>query len=74
MLIKFKELEHTAFSDLTDAFPISLRWGNHYTFVIYSYDGNAILMEYMKNIRDVEMERACSTVYSELGQVVSNQW
>ncbi len=50
-----KDLEGASFSDLIGLYPYTLACGNCYLFVLYPYDANAILMEYMKNWGDIEM-------------------
>ncbi len=45
----------TGYSDLTGQFPPTFARGNHYLFIYYSYDANAILWEARKNRSDMEM-------------------
>ena len=39
----------TGYHDLTGAFPHNSSRGNQYIFVLYDYDGNAILTQPIKN-------------------------
>ncbi|KAL7548835.1 hypothetical protein ACHAWF_012098 [Thalassiosira exigua] len=56
----------TAYTDLTSQFPYTSARGNRYIFFLYSYDGNAILMECMKTRADSEMKRVYEKLYARL--------
>ncbi|KAL7549470.1 hypothetical protein ACHAWF_012740 [Thalassiosira exigua] len=53
----------TAYTDLTGHFPFTSARGNRYLFFLYTYDGNAILMETMKSRADNEMKRVYEKTY-----------
>ncbi|KAL7550666.1 LOW QUALITY PROTEIN: hypothetical protein ACHAWF_013885 [Thalassiosira exigua] len=58
----------TAYTDLTGPFPFTSARGNRYLFFLYTYDGNAILMEAMKSRADNEMKRVYEKSYEQLAK------
>ena len=65
MIDKFAA-KHMAYSDLTGRFPYQSSRGNKYVLVIYDYDGNAILMEPLKNRQAMEITVAFNKIYNRL--------
>ena len=55
-----------AYTDLTGRFPVQSSCGNNYVLVCYSYDGNAILAEPLKNISTPKIVKAWAKVSNTL--------
>ena len=55
-----------AYTDLTGRFPVQSSRGNNYILICYSYDGNTILAEPLKNRSAPEMIRAWNKVNDTL--------
>ena len=48
IIIKARELDHSVVSGLTGVFPYRSSQGSHeYMYMLYTYDANIILIEYM---------------------------
>ena len=66
-IIPFVETR-TGYHDLTGAFPHNSSQGNQYIFVLYDYDGNAILTQPIKNQQAATIRDAWLSLYQVLQQ------
>jgi hypothetical protein len=57
-LIELNNPTHKSYSDLTGRFPVHSSQGNLYVLVLYLYDANAILVEYLRNRSRAKQMRA----------------
>ena len=55
-----------AYTDLTGRFPFQSSRGNNYLFILYDYDGNAILAEPIKNRQAATIKNAWLKLHSKL--------
>lgn len=55
-----------AYTDLTGRFPFQSSRGNNYLFILYDYDGNAILAEPIKNRQAATIKAAWTKLHSRL--------
>ena len=60
------DLENEIHTDQTGKFPIVSSMGNKYLMVLVEIDGNAIMMEAMKNRTDGEIQKAYLTLLKRL--------
>ena len=66
LIIDTEDMMGTAFTDISGPLPYTSIRGYRYIFFTYSYDGNAIMMEAMKNREDGEMKRVYEKTYKRL--------
>ena len=63
LIIDTENMMGTAFTDTSGPLPYTSLQGYKYILINYSYDGNAIMMEAMKNREDGEMKRVYEKTY-----------
>ena len=64
-----------AYGDITGAFPYTSTRGNKYIYVMYDYDGNAILVKAIPNRQAATIKNAWENLYCKLtkqGHVIKN--
>ena len=69
LIIDTENMEGISFTDISGPVPYTSVRGYRYIFFLYSYDGNAILIEPMRSRDNGEMTRVYTALYARLEAV-----